>query len=149
MRRPFPEGATAATAPVAGRRQAPSLYRAVLGFAAASLVVLAAAPAFAGSAKGIAESTGLGNTFVGTWLVGLVPLDLVQPGNLFAALDPSHALSGLFAVVLMSLGLAAIVYRAKRRFAMLEPDSLLIFVAYWVALWLLYRHSALPGRGAP
>jgi hypothetical protein len=69
-------------------------------------------------------------------------LDLAQPGNLFAALDPSHALSGLFAVVLMSLGVAAIVYRAKRHFFSLEPDSLLMLAAYVLALWLLYRQSA-------
>jgi cation:H+ antiporter len=167
--------------PLAGEGAAPRppLRRAVLGFALAALVVLAAAPVFAWSAKGIAAVTGLGDTLVGTWLVGLatslpelaaslaavrmgafdlavgnlfgsnafnmaifLPLDLAQPASLFAALDPNHALSGIFAVVLMSLGLAAIVYRAKRRFAMLEPDSLLMLAAYVVALWLLFRYSA-------
>lgn len=160
-----------------GRPQVP-LRRAVIGFALVSLVVLAVAPAFAWSAKGIAAITGLGNTLVGTWLVGLstslpelvaclaavrlgafdlavgilfgsnafnmaifLALDLAQPGSLFAALDPAHALSGLSAGVLMSLGLAAIVYRAKRRFAMLEPDSLLVLAAYCAGLWLLYRHE--------
>lgn len=156
----------------------PSLRRAVLGFALAALVVLAVAPVFAWSAKGIAETSGLGNTFVGTWLVGLATslpelvaciaavrmgsfdlavgnlfgsnafnmaifflLDAVEPGSLFAKLDPDHVLSALFAVVLMGLGLAAIVYRAKRRFAMLEPDSLLMLVAYAAAIWLLYTHT--------
>lgn len=160
-------------------RQTPSLRRAALGFGTAAVAVLAAAPVLAWSAKGIAEMTGLGKTFVGTLMVGAVtalpelvsslaavrmgafdlavgnlfgsvainmaiffPVDLVQPGSLFAALDPNHALSGLFAVVLMSLGLAAIVYRAKLRFAMLEPDSLLMLVAYVVGLWLLYEQSA-------
>jgi hypothetical protein len=47
------------------------LRRALLGFGAAALVILAAAPLFAWSAKGIAEISGLGNTFVGTWLVGI------------------------------------------------------------------------------
>jgi cation:H+ antiporter len=174
--------ATLASAEQAAEDKRPlTLRRASLGFVAAALVVLAAAPAFAWSAKGIAATTGLGNTFVGTWLVGLatslpelvaslaavrmgaydlavgnlfgsnafnmailLPLDLAQPGSLFAVVDPSHALSGLFAVVLMSLGVAAIVYRAKRRFAMVEPDSLLILAAYVVALWLLYRHAAGP-----
>lgn len=155
-----------------------SIRRPLRSFALAALGVLAAAPAFAWAARGIAEISGLGNTFVGTALVGLatslpevvtclaavrigsfdlavgnlfgsnainmailLPLDLAQPGSLFAALDPGHALSGLFAVVLMSLGLAAILYRAKRRFAMLEPDSALIAAAYFAALWLLYLHS--------
>jgi cation:H+ antiporter len=174
------EGATitGAEAEQSGTRPL-GLRRAVLGFAVAALVVLAAAPAFAWSAKGIAVLTGLGNTFVGTWLVGLAtslpevvtclaavrmgafdlavgnlfgsnafnmailfPLDLVQPGSLFSAVDPSHALSGLAAVVLMSLGVAAIVYRAKRRFAMLEPDSVLMLVAYCVAVLLLYGFTA-------
>jgi cation:H+ antiporter len=40
-------------------------------FAAAALVVFVAAPAFAWSAKRIAELSGLGTTFIGTWLVGL------------------------------------------------------------------------------
>jgi cation:H+ antiporter len=156
----------------------PSLKRAVIGFLAAALVVLLAAPGFAWAAKGIAEITGLGTTFVGTWLVGIatslpelvtcvaavrmgsfdlavgnlfgsnafnmaifLALDMAHPGSLFAALDPSHALSGLFAIVLMSLGVAAIVYRAKPRFAMVEPDSLLILAAYVLGLWVLFQRA--------
>ena len=167
-------------APPSGSTQAvsakASLRKPVTGFVVAALVVLAAAPAFAWGAKGIAELTGLGTTFVGTWLVGLATslpevvacvaavrmgsfdlavgnlfgsnafnmaifaaLDVAQPGNIFAALDPSHAISGMFAVVLMSLGLAAIVYRAKRRFVMLEPDSWLMLAVYVAAVIALYR----------
>jgi cation:H+ antiporter len=155
-----------------------SLRRAVLGFGVAALVVFAAAPILAWSAQGIAVSSGLGNTFVGTWLVGLatslpelvaslaavkmrafdlavgnlfgsnafnmailLPLDLAQPGSLFAAVDPSHAISGLAGVILMSLGVAAIAYRAKRRFALLEPGSVLVLLGYVAALVLLYQHS--------
>jgi cation:H+ antiporter len=175
------EAASAATSdPKASRRQVewralrPTLWR----LAAAALVILVAAPAFAWAAQGIATLTGLGDTFVGTWLVGLatslpelaaslaavrmgafdlavgnlfgsnalnmavlLPLDLVHPGSLFAALDPGHALSALFAVILMSLGVAAIVFRAERRFSMLEPDSVLILLAYGAALWLTYEYA--------
>lgn len=155
------------------------LRPAAIGFAAAAGVILLAAPAFAWSAKGIAEITGLGNTFVGTWLVGMatslpelvaslaavrmgaydlavgnlfgsnafnmvlfLPLDMVQPGSLFAVVDSNHALSGLFAVVLMSLGLSAIVYRAKRQYALLEPSSVLMVAAYVGAIWILYQQAA-------
>jgi cation:H+ antiporter len=155
-----------------------ALRPALIGFGGAAVAVFAAAPAFAWSAKGIAEISGLGNTFVGTWLVGLatslpelvasiaairmgafdlavgnlfgsnalnmaifLALDLAQPGNLFATIDPNHALSALAAVILMSVGLAAIVYRARRRFAMLEPDSLLILAAYVAAIWMLYLRA--------
>lgn len=137
--------ATAAAQPRSS--SAPSLGPTILRFAGATVAILGAAPAFAWSAKGIAEVTGLGATFVGAWLVGLstslpelvsslaaahmgafdlavgnlfgsnainiaifLPLDAAQPGTaIFAALDPGHAIFALFAVVLMSLGVAAIV----------------------------------------
>lgn len=67
----------------------------------------------------------------------LLPLDLAQSGSLFEVLSRSHVLSGLFAVLMMSLGVAAIVYRAKRRFALIEPGSVLILLGYALALWLL------------
>jgi len=157
------------------------LGRAVVGFAVAAIVTLAAAPLFAYSAKQLAEATGLGNTFVGTWLVGLstsLPelvasiaavrigafdlavgnlfgsnafnmsiflwLDLAHPGgSLFAEASKTHALTGVFASILMALGLAAIVYRAKKRFAMIEPDSALIALTYVLAIWMLYVRRAI------
>jgi cation:H+ antiporter len=48
-----------------------SLSRALIRFTLASLAVLLVAPLFAASAERIALLTGLGSTFVGTWLVGL------------------------------------------------------------------------------
>jgi len=69
-------------------------------------------------------------------------LDLAHPGaSIFAALSPVHAISALFATVLMSLGLAAIVFRAERRLAMIEPDSLIMIVAYALAMWFIYTRS--------
>jgi cation:H+ antiporter len=47
-----------------------SLTRAVSMFAGGTLVLVIAAPAFARSADGVATATGLGATFIGTWLVG-------------------------------------------------------------------------------
>jgi cation:H+ antiporter len=52
-------------------RWTPHASGVMLRFALASAGVLVAAPAFAWSAKRIAELSGLGTTFVGTWLVGL------------------------------------------------------------------------------
>lgn len=154
----------------------PTLRRAILGFAAAAVVTLAAAPVFASAAKDLAEVTGLGTTFVGTWLVGLstsLPelvasvaavrmgafdlavgnllgsnafnvsillwVDLAHPGaSIFVEASRTHVLTLAFGILLMALGLAAIVYRAKRRFAMLEPDSALIVLTYALAIWVLY-----------
>jgi cation:H+ antiporter len=69
-------------------------------------------------------------------------LDIASPaGSIFSALDPVHAVSGALGVILMTLGLAGIVYRAERRFMMIEPDSALMLVAYLLAIWLVYTHA--------
>jgi cation:H+ antiporter len=65
---------TAGDAPAApttdddARRRA--LRKAVAQFVIAAIVLLVAAPMFARSAEAVAVATGLGTTFVGTWLVG-------------------------------------------------------------------------------
>ena len=41
----------------------------------------------------------------------------------------------------MGLGVAALVYRAERRLAMLEPSSLGILIGYLLALSFLYARS--------
>jgi len=70
-------------------------------------------------------------------------LDLASPaGNVLGNADPAHALSAFFAVVLMGLGLAAIVFRARRRLALLEPSSLLMLVTYVAALVALYTRTS-------
>jgi cation:H+ antiporter len=48
----------------------PSLQWALAMFAGGAIVLIVAAPAFAQSAQGVATATGLGATFIGTWLVG-------------------------------------------------------------------------------
>jgi len=161
-------------------RPLPKLRRAVTEFAIAGLMVLLAAPVFAWSAEGIAEATGLGSSFVGTFLVGFATslpelvtsitavrmgafnlvvgnlygsnifnmviffaMDLAHPGgNIFGALEPVHALTGMFAVVLMAIGLAAMVYRAERRRAMIEPSSVLMLAIFFAAIWVVYAQSA-------
>jgi cation:H+ antiporter len=50
----------------------PSLRRGLLGFLAASAALVIISPLLVSSSAGIAEITGLGNTFVGTTLVALV-----------------------------------------------------------------------------
>jgi cation:H+ antiporter len=162
------------------------LRSAWLGFGLAAAAIAGAAPLFAWAAPPppapaprVARVSGLGNTFVGTVLLGLstsLPelasslaavragafdlavgnlfgsnaanmailfvLDLVKSGPpLFADLDPTHALSGLFSVILMSLALAAIVYRAERRPAMLAPNSVLILLTYGAAAWVLLQRT--------
>lgn len=75
-------------------------------------------------------------------MVIFVVLDLATPsGSIFGGLSPAHAISGTLAVVLMSLGLASILYRAERQFFMVEPDSALMLVVYALSIWIMYMHS--------
>jgi cation:H+ antiporter len=68
-------------------------------------------------------------------------LDLAAPGSIFAHVSPVHALSGLVALVLMGIGLAAIVYRAEGRLAALEPSAALMIVVYVLGMGLVYLQS--------
>jgi cation:H+ antiporter len=70
-------------------------------------------------------------------------LDVAHRGGpLFAAVSEAHVITGVFAMVLTSIGLAALVYRAERRFAMIEPDSLAIVLGYVFGLWMLHQGRA-------
>jgi cation:H+ antiporter len=65
--------AQSSSAEVSGLQSAalPSLRRAVVKFGAAAVIILLAGPQFARSAEGVAAVTGIGTTFIGTWLVAL------------------------------------------------------------------------------
>jgi cation:H+ antiporter len=70
-------------------------------------------------------------------------LDVAHGGGpIFAAVSQAHVITGVFAMVLTSIGLAAVVYRAERRFAMIEPDSFAIVLVYIFGLWMLHQGRA-------
>lgn len=74
-----------------------------------------------------------------------IVLDLAQPGTtIFANLDPGHALSALLPLMMTSIAVAAVFYRAERRYAMIEPDSALLVLAYVMSIGLLYTQSGVP-----
>jgi cation:H+ antiporter len=67
-------------------------------------------------------------------------MDLALPeASIFAVLAPTHVVSALVAIILMALGLASIVFRAERRFALLEPGSLVMVLTYAAGVVVLYR----------
>ena len=42
-------------------------------------------------------------------------------------------------MLLMSVGVMGIIYRAEKRFVLIEPDSLLMIVGYVLGMWLLFQ----------
>ena len=62
-----------------------------------------------------------------------------REGDLLSNLSSVHALTALWSILMMNIGLMGIIYRAEKRFILIEPDSLLMIVSYIVGLWLLFR----------
>jgi cation:H+ antiporter len=66
--------------------------------------------------------------------------DLAFPGGgLLSTVSTTHALTGMWTIIMMNIGLMGIIYRAERRFMLIEPDSLLMIVIYVLGLWLLFN----------
>ncbi|MBH0191006.1 MAG: sodium:calcium antiporter [Nitrospira sp.] len=62
-----------------------------------------------------------------------------RQGSLLSTVSTTHALTGLWAIIMMNIGVMGIIYRAEKRFMLIEPDSLLMLIAYALGLWLLFR----------
>lgn len=60
-------------------------------------------------------------------------------GALLSEVSPAHASTALWSILMMTIGLMGIIYRAEQRFLLIEPDSLMMIVAYVLGLWLLFR----------
>ncbi len=51
----------------------------------------------------------------------------------------AHALTALWGIVMMNIGLMGIVYRVEKRYRLIEPDSLVMILGYLLGLLLLFR----------
>lgn len=60
-------------------------------------------------------------------------------GPLLAAVESTHAVTAFVSILLMSVGVMGIIYRAEKRFVLIEPDSLLMILGYGLGMWLLFR----------
>lgn len=60
-------------------------------------------------------------------------------GPLLAAVEPTHAVTAFVSILLMSVGVMGIIYRAEKRFLFIEPDSLLMIVGYVLGMGLIFR----------
>jgi cation:H+ antiporter len=61
-----------------------------------------------------------------------------QKGPLLSVVSPMHAMAALWGILLMNIGLMGIIYRAEKRFFLIEPDSFLMIVGYVIGMWLLF-----------
>ncbi|MDP1948871.1 MAG: sodium:calcium antiporter [Nitrospirota bacterium] len=61
-----------------------------------------------------------------------------RDGSLLGSVSSAHALTALWSILMMNIGLMGIIYRAEKRFLLIEPDGLLMIVSYVLGLWLLF-----------
>lgn len=61
-----------------------------------------------------------------------------RPGPLLLALDASQTVAGVAAILMMALALAALVHGTETRARRLEPDALLLLVAYAGGLFAIW-----------
>ena len=62
-----------------------------------------------------------------------------RSGPLFNAVSDAHAMTALWSILLMSIGIMGIIYRVEQRYLLIEPDSFLIILGYCLGLWLLFQ----------
>lgn len=152
-----------------------SLFRAVIGYALATVIILLTAPLLGSAAEGIADKTGLGGSFVGTTLVAicttlpelvttvaavragafdlavgnilgsntfnmviLLPVDAFYDGSLLADASPTHAITATCGILVTAVASLGFLYRAEKRYWIVEPDAALVILLVLMSLWLVY-----------
>jgi Ca2+/Na+ antiporter len=84
----------------------------------------------------------VGNLFGGNAfnMAALVLVDAAYtPAALLQSIDPSQATAGVGVILLMALALAALVHGTETRARRLEPDAILLLVAYAGALFAVWN----------
>jgi cation:H+ antiporter len=68
----------------------------------------------------------------------LAVVDLFQPGPLYAALSPSHAMTAAWVILISIVAVLGLLYQAEKRYRFLEPDASLIILLVLTAFGMLY-----------
>jgi cation:H+ antiporter len=69
----------------------------------------------------------------------LLPIDLASRGPLLSHVSPTHAVTGLWVIIITAVAIAGQLYHAEKRRRLIEPDALLIIGLVIIALATVYR----------
>lgn len=72
----------------------------------------------------------------------LLPADLAYTGNLLADVGSVHAVTAAAVIIVTSVALLGLLYRAERRLWFIEYDAGLVILLIAVSFWLVYRLGA-------
>jgi cation:H+ antiporter len=154
-----------------------SLRTAITNYCINAIIVIIAATFLPTIGKGIAETTGLGQTFVGNIFIAIstslpevvvsisaVKIDAIDlaignlfgsnlfnililaiddvffvKGPIFSFTNQNHMISALSAIVMTTIAIIGLTYRAEKKKLFLAWDSIGMILVYVVNLMLLYR----------
>lgn len=75
-------------------------------------------------------------------MVIFATLDVTTPGSLLSSVSETHAITAACVLITTAVGLMCILYQAKKRWWLVEPDAALIAILVLLALYLVYLNSA-------
>ncbi len=68
------------------------------------------------------------------------PTDIAySKGSLLQSVGSTQTIAGLLAIILMSIGIMGVIFRREKRWYLLEPDSIILAIVYFVGLFVLFR----------
>ena len=74
-------------------------------------------------------------------MVALVGIDLFYPGSLLASVSNTHAITAAAVVIVTAVVTMGMLYRAEKRFWVIEPDAVLVILLIVASLVLVYFTS--------
>lgn len=88
-----------------------------------------------------ARDLAVGNIFgSNSFNMAVLPVvDFFYPGALLSSVDATHTITAVSVIIITSIGVMGLLYRAEKRLWLMEPDALLIIVSVFAALWLIYQ----------
>ena len=94
-----------------------------------------------------ADDMAIGNLFgsnmFNMFALGITDLFDLQ-GRFLAAIDPAFLIVGMLGLLMTGMGLIGNLARIRRRFFIVELDSMALIVMYAAGLWLLYLRGVAP-----
>ncbi|WDI44338.1 sodium:calcium antiporter [Bremerella sp. P1] len=77
----------------------------------------------------------------------LLPVDAIYTkGSLLADASPVHAMTGVAVIVLTCVATMGIVYRAEKKYSIIEPDALLVVLLSLLSIWGIYQLTRPSGQ---
>ena len=95
------------------------------------------------SADDMAIGNLFGSNMFNMFALGITDLFDLQ-GRFLAAIDPAFLVVGMLGLLMTGMGLIGNLARIRRRFFIVELDSLVLLVMYAAGLWLLYSRGIAP-----